>query len=241
MNLSAFLVYDRISQTDALFSLCLFYVQLLSLTRYRRRTSHLRVCGFHLERRYTRQGKSRLYPFPVCMLVTYSVTDKIIDRSTETQQHLLKLFETLSNSYVENKPGLKRMFESKQRFIILRDEVQKNPREWSVDRMAKQAWFTRSRFTVLYNEFFGKSPSADLLNIRTEQAKKLLETTNMSVADISSACGYHSCKKTDGRPVLVLVLALLLCRQPVKGPGPVGDANPTHSLREYGRIHCLAS
>ena len=125
-------------------------------------------------------------------IITYTVTDKLVDRSGETGQHVLTLFETLSNSYIENKPGLKRMFEIKQRFIMLRDEIQKCPKQWSVDRMAKQVWFTRSHFTVLYNEFFGISPSVDLLSIKIEHAKMLLETGAMNVAEISVACGYKS-------------------------------------------------
>ncbi|MCL2572683.1 MAG: helix-turn-helix transcriptional regulator [Defluviitaleaceae bacterium] len=125
-------------------------------------------------------------------IITYTMTDRLIDRREETTQHVLKLFETLSNLYVENKPGSKRMFEVKQRFIMLRDEMRTNPKDWTVDKMAKQVWFTRSRFSVLYNEFFKISPNADLVNIKIKHAKKLLKTTDMTVADISVACGYSS-------------------------------------------------
>ena len=124
--------------------------------------------------------------------IAYTITDKLIDRKDQTQQHVIKLFETLSDLCINNIPNLKRTHELKQRFIALRDEVRNNPRGWSVDKMAKSAWFTRSRFTVLYNEFFQISPGADLINIKVEYAKKLLETTDMAIADVSATCGYSS-------------------------------------------------
>lgn len=125
-------------------------------------------------------------------IITYTITDRLVDRSEETKKHVRELFETLSSLHVENNPGSKRIFEVKQRFILLRDELRKNPVGWTVDKMAKHVWFTRSRFSVLYKEFFKISPNADFVNIKTEHAKKLLKTTDMSVADISVACGYSS-------------------------------------------------
>jgi len=124
--------------------------------------------------------------------ITYSITDKLIDRRHQTQHHVLRLFETLSESCIDNNPSQKRMFEIKQRFIALRDEIRKNPSEWSVDKMAKKVWFTRSRFTVLYNEFFSMPPKEDLINIKIDYAKRLLETTCMPITDVSSMCGYTS-------------------------------------------------
>lgn len=123
-------------------------------------------------------------------LVTYTITDKLINRASETNKHLLKFFETLSAQYIKVRPVQKRIFETKQRFIALRDEVQMNPRGWSVDKMAKKVWFTRSRFTVLYRDFFNISPGADLINIKIEHAKRLLETTDIPVAKVSAICGY---------------------------------------------------
>jgi len=125
-------------------------------------------------------------------LITYSITDKLIDRSEETQRHVATLFETLSKTCIDNNPSQKRMFVIKQRFIALRDEIRENPSEWTVDKMAKKVWFTRSRFTVLYNEFFSVPPKEDLVNIKIDYAKRLLETTDMHVAEVSSMCGYTS-------------------------------------------------
>lgn len=125
-------------------------------------------------------------------IITYTITDKLVNRSEETRQNALFLFETLSKLYIENNPGSKRMFETKQRFIMLRDEMRKNQKDWTIEKMAKLVWFTRSRFSVLYTEFFNISPHSDLVNIKIEHAKKLLKTTNQPVTDISVECGYSS-------------------------------------------------
>jgi len=123
-------------------------------------------------------------------LITHTITDKMVDKSDETQGHVETLFNTISNIYIENNPSRKRYYENKQRFIKLRDEVQKKPGGWTVDLMAQKVWFTRSRFTVLYNEFFDTSPKADLVMFKMEYAKKLLETTDLSITAISKRCGY---------------------------------------------------
>lgn len=124
--------------------------------------------------------------------ITYSVTDNFLEQKNKLQERVLKLFDILSDQYVDNNPSLKRVFEIKQRFIALRDEIRENPKGWSVDQMAKKVWFTRSRFTVLYSEFFNISPNADLINFKIEYAKKLLETTDRTVSEISAMCGYTS-------------------------------------------------
>lgn len=124
-------------------------------------------------------------------LVAYTLIDKMVDRKEETQQHLQSFFETLSIQCVDN-PWQKRGLEIKQRFIAMRDEVLEDPKSWTTEKMAKRVWYTRSRFTVMYNQFFGKSPTADLIEIKISHAKKLLETTGMSVANIAAECGYSS-------------------------------------------------
>ena len=125
-------------------------------------------------------------------LITYNVTNKLVDRSEQTLQHVHMLFETLFESCVNNDPGLKRMYETKQRFIALRDEVKNDPMHWTVDKMAKRAWLSRSRFSVLYNEIFSTSPGTDLIGIKVNHAKKLLTTTDMPISEISANCGYSS-------------------------------------------------
>ena len=125
-------------------------------------------------------------------LITYSLIDKLVDRKEETIQHLRDFFETCSKLCVDNNPNQKRIAEIKQRFITMRDEVMQDPKSWTIEKMAKRVWYTRSRFSVMYNQFFGKPPAADLIEMKIAHAKQLLETTDMPVAKVAAACGYSS-------------------------------------------------
>ena len=122
--------------------------------------------------------------------IVYTVTDKTVDRSGQTLEFVNTLFETVSKLCVDNNTNLKRTHEIKKRFIVMRDEVRANPKGWTVSKMAKRVWLTRSWFAVLYAEFFGISPSADLIRMKINYAKKLLENTDLAVAEISELCGY---------------------------------------------------
>jgi len=124
--------------------------------------------------------------------ITWAVTDKTEPHDSDISDGIIRLFECLSRLHIESNPNSKRMYETKQRFIKLRDEMRKNPGPWTVDTMAKHVWLTRSRFSVLYNDFFGLSPTVDLINIKIQYAKALLETTEFSITEISAMCGYSS-------------------------------------------------
>ncbi|MCL2217290.1 MAG: helix-turn-helix transcriptional regulator [Defluviitaleaceae bacterium] len=124
--------------------------------------------------------------------IAWAVADKTEPHGDDIVEAIIELFSTLSILWLVNNPGAKRQFETKQRFITLRNEMRKNPGNWTVDKMSRQVWLTRSRFSVLYSDFFGISPNADLMNMKIARAKILLETTDESVADISRACGYDS-------------------------------------------------
>jgi AraC-like DNA-binding protein len=100
------------------------------------------------------------------------------------------LFSTLEELQIIENPKDKRAFMTKQRFIELRNTVRQDPRGWTVDKMARTVWLTRSRFSVLYKEFFGVSPGGDLLNASISRAKALLESTEMKISDIAADCGY---------------------------------------------------
>ena len=122
--------------------------------------------------------------------IVYTVTDKTVDRSGQTPEFVNTLFETVSKLCIDNNTNLKRTHEMKKRFIALRDEVQADPKGWTVAKMAKRVWLTRSWFAVLYADFFGISPSGDMIKMKINHAKKLLESTDLAVAEISELCGY---------------------------------------------------
>ena len=123
-------------------------------------------------------------------LITYTMTDRLIDRSEETKEHVNRLFETLSACCIETRPNSKRRFETRKRFIELRDMVMRDPKNWNVDKMAKKVWLTRSRFSEKYMELFKTTPSADLIQLKVNYGKELLENSNLSVQEIANRCGY---------------------------------------------------
>ena len=123
-------------------------------------------------------------------LITYTMTDRVVDRSEETKVHFAKLFETLSACCIESKPNSKRKFETRKRFIELRDTVMRDPKNWNVDKMAKKVWLTRSRFSEKYLELFKTTPSADLIQLKVNYGKELLENSGYSVQEIAKMCGY---------------------------------------------------
>jgi AraC-type DNA-binding domain-containing proteins len=93
----------------------------------------------------------------------------------------------LQDSYHIN-PYLANM---KEEFRLLRSQILTNyQKPWTLEEMAKISKMSRSRFCVLYKEFFGISPKEDLLMERFNMAKHLLLTTQLSIQEISVKVGY---------------------------------------------------
>jgi len=124
--------------------------------------------------------------------ITWAVTDKMEPHGDDIIEGVNRLFTAISKLYIESNPQVKRAFEVKRRFINLRKEMRENPTAWTINSMAKHVWLARSRFIVLYKSMFNISPNADLMDMKIEYAKKLLKTTDASVANISAMCGYTS-------------------------------------------------
>ena len=64
--------------------------------------------------------------------------------------------------------------------------------DWSIAKLADLAYVSSSRFAVLYKEFFGISPFAELLHVRIEHAKWLLTNSTSSVNRIAVECGFKN-------------------------------------------------
>lgn len=124
--------------------------------------------------------------------LAWAVADKTEPHGDDIVERVLGLFDTLSALYIDKNPGLRRIIETKMRFIALRDEMRGCPVGWDIDKMAKQVWLSRSRFTVLYKDFFCVPPKEDLINIKLKCAKDLLENTDVSVKNVAKKCGYDS-------------------------------------------------
>ncbi|MFE9656158.1 helix-turn-helix domain-containing protein [Micromonospora sp. NPDC006431] len=62
----------------------------------------------------------------------------------------------------------------------------------TVDDMAKTALFSKFHFTRIFQRATGVSPGRFLSALRLQQAKRLLRSTSLSVADVSLRVGYSS-------------------------------------------------
>lgn len=60
----------------------------------------------------------------------------------------------------------------------------------TVDELAAHAHLSVSRFSHLFTEVVGASPNQRIVAARMESARALLETSDLSVADIARRCGY---------------------------------------------------
>ncbi|MGV9252044.1 helix-turn-helix transcriptional regulator [Streptomyces sp. NPDC003697] len=64
--------------------------------------------------------------------------------------------------------------------------------ELTIDDMARTAMFSKFHFTRVFRSVTGTSPRRFLSALRLQEAKRLLVSTDLSVADVSSHVGYCS-------------------------------------------------
>lgn len=124
--------------------------------------------------------------------ITWAITNTYELQEISLDDAVLRLLSVLSEMLTDNQPNCRRQLETRRRFIELRDAMRQDPKDWTVEEMARKVWLSRSRFSVLYKSFFDISPNLDLVNIRIDYAKNLLENTNETVLSISEKCGYSS-------------------------------------------------
>lgn len=87
----------------------------------------------------------------------------------------------------------KMFMEKNHRLTQLRTAIHTEPeRAMSIDDMAAAVNMSRSGFQHLYKKMFGVSVMNDVINGRVERAKRLLSSTELTVAEIAPKCGYSS-------------------------------------------------
>ena len=62
--------------------------------------------------------------------------------------------------------------------------------EFSLERLAEQAGLSRFHFQRLFKSATGVSPSRYHINLRMNEARRLLRETKMSVVDVALEVGY---------------------------------------------------
>lgn len=73
----------------------------------------------------------------------------------------------------------------------IRLSIQRDPAaDWSVDGLSGLAYLRPSRFTALYRQLFGRSPMADVQEIRLELAAYHLAQLNIGVAEAGALAGF---------------------------------------------------
>lgn len=75
----------------------------------------------------------------------------------------------------------------------LRLSLQAAPYEkYDIKKIAKQMSVSISYFQHLYSDIFGISFRADLISMRIEYARELIQNTNLTMGEIAEQCGYTS-------------------------------------------------
>ncbi len=78
-------------------------------------------------------------------------------------------------------------------FVDLRERIYSNPQEdWSIDSMCRDLILSRGYFQKLYTRCFGISFTQDVINSRIELSKRLLSSTDYSIAAIADQSGYSN-------------------------------------------------
>lgn len=85
----------------------------------------------------------------------------------------------------------KMFIEKNHRMTMLRTMIHTEPdKVMSIDEMAEAVNMSRSGFQHLYKKMFGISVINDVISSRLERAKRLLSSTDLTVAEIAAKCGY---------------------------------------------------
>lgn len=87
----------------------------------------------------------------------------------------------------------KLFMEKNHRMTQLRTIIHTSPeRVMTIDEMAGYVSMSRSGFQHLYKKMFGVSVTSDVISGRLERAKRLLSSTDLTVSEIASRCGYSN-------------------------------------------------
>ncbi|MBE6859716.1 MAG: helix-turn-helix domain-containing protein [Ruminococcus sp.] len=77
--------------------------------------------------------------------------------------------------------------------LELRDKIYSNPQiKWTVELMAGEVKMSRSYFQHIYSEIFGISCISDVINCKIEKAKEILSTSQATISQVASMCGYDN-------------------------------------------------
>lgn len=124
--------------------------------------------------------------------ITWMLTDVMVDHTATMIEQLDLALRSLQDNLVIVTAKGKREHLKRRQYINLREQVRADPVNWTVEKMAKKIYLTKSHFCITYKEQFGITPKDDLLGFTLDYAKKLLCETELPISEISEKCGYVS-------------------------------------------------
>jgi AraC family transcriptional regulator len=101
----------------------------------------------------------------------------------------------------------------------------------TIDDMARTAMFSKFHFTRIFQRVTGISPGRFLSALRLQEAKRLLLTSSMTVADISHVVGYNSIGTFSSRFRASVGVSPTEYRQYRGYVGPLDDPEPGAAAR----------
>lgn len=111
----------------------------------------------------------------------------------EIEEHYTEILLLLLSRIIRSEAHIssKMFIEKNHRMTQLRTMIHTDPEKtMSIDEMAGYVNMSRSGFQHLYRKMFGVSVMNDVISGRLERAKRLLSSTDLTVAEIASKCGY---------------------------------------------------
>ena len=103
------------------------------------------------------------------------------------------LFKLISRIVLQTSLGYCASVSRHEELSYLRARIYREPGELpNVSVLAEQTGMSVSSLEHLYKKAFGVSVMQDIMNSRTDYAKRLLLSTKMTVAEVAEKCGYAS-------------------------------------------------
>jgi AraC family transcriptional regulator len=113
----------------------------------------------------------------------------------------------------------------------------------TIDDMARTAMFSKFHFSRMFQRVTGISPGRFLSALRLQEAKRLLLTSSLTVADISHLVGYNSIGTFSSRFRMSVGVSPTTYRQYDGFVAPLEEHPPRHSdlATMHGRVHHAAT
>lgn len=133
--------------------------------------------------------------FPYLSDIVSSMHSEHINRENGYEEMLSSYMHILLTTLVRDNDDKKRlspyMRSVKDYFMKIRQDIYTDGfKNLNVCAIAASINLSRTRFAVLYSEFFGVSPKQDIERARLAYAKYLLKNTDYKLSYIAQACGY---------------------------------------------------